>query len=287
VSRPIRRALGAMQQRLHALWAHPMEQAMVTAANEAPDDPALRRLIEEYQLLATGLRVVTDHEQREELRSRLRAQIELLWPRLQEIVWPLTWGWVYRYTVEFEGSRGQADVRESIGTSMCMHLLDDLATRSLNPDARLHAVLRRIATHRMIDEQRYTQRHAPSRPASARHSPQPASARAPVAIDDESVGRYSLTLTHEVTPQVDTAIFHAQCWEAIRAYWSYRLKPDERLIIQERLRDPATPHEQIGAMLAPPWSAAAVRKRFQRVIDDTRAHLRELGLLPDEQAREA
>lgn len=256
---------------------------MVATAHEEPDDPALARLIQEYQLLATSLRVVTDYEQREDLRAHLRAQIELLWPHLQRIVWPLTWSWVYRYTTEFAGSRGRADVLDSISTSMCMHLLDELAMRPLSAERNLRSFLKQIATHRMIDEQRHQQRHAPDRPAGPRLAPDAPGSQLPLTIDDETICRYSLELTQEVTAAVDTAIFHQQCWEAIRAYWSYRLKPEECVIIRERLRDPATPHDSIGALLEPRWSAAAVRKRFQRVIEDTRAHLRELGLLPDDQ----
>ena len=257
---------------------------MLAASDDDHDEITLARLIQRYQTLAAQLRATADRAEGEAIRSLLRVQMESLWPHLQRIVRPLTWSWADRYASDFEGSRGRADVLDALSTSMSMHILDELATRAINPELSLTAFLRRIARNRMIDEHRYGQRHAPSRPATA-SSPTAAGLSqptTPLPIDEELVHLYSEELSQEITSQVDDNLYRQQCWEAIRAYWAYRLRPEERVIIQERMREPATPHDEIGAMLTPPWTSVAVRKRLQRIIEDTRRHLRELELLPDD-----
>lgn len=254
---------------------------MSAVANDTYDEATLTRLIQNYQILAARLQATLDRTQGEELRDQLRAQIEELWPYLQQVVKPLTWSWASRYATEFEGSRGRADVLDSLSTTMCMHLLSELTTQTIDQQLRPSAFLRRIAKHRMIDEHRYEQRHAPSRPAIALGLATNISAQAttPLPIDEHTLQLYGEELSQESTSHVDDTIYRQQCWEAIHAYWAYRLKPQELVIVRERMRDPATSHDEIGAMLTPAWTSAAVRKRFQRIVADTRAHLRELGLL--------
>ncbi|NTU78607.1 MAG: hypothetical protein HGA45_04255 [Chloroflexales bacterium] len=244
----------------------------------AYDESTLARMVEGYQQLVARLGACRDSDEHEALRDALRAHLEALWPILQAIVQPLAWGWVQRNLTDLGGSRGLRDAHEGVITSMCMHILDTLAARPIAPGPQLTPLLRRIARNRMVDELRHSQRHSPDHPAPAA-APAAATAAAPIPLDEAVLGAHP-ELSLDLSSQLDDRLYRHECLAAIDEYWQLRLSPDETRIVAERMRDPATPYDSIAALFTPPWSPEAVRKRYSRIIADTRAHLRALDLLP-------
>lgn len=247
---------------------------------EAYDEAILASMIDRYQRLAARLALAGPGDDQEVVRAAIRSQLEALWPLLEAVVRPVAWGWVRSCLADLGGSRGARDALEGVTTSMCMHILDSLAGRPVAATPPIGPLLRRIAQHRMVDEQRYNKRHSPDQPA-------PAGAAAgaprllPLSIDDDALHDHPL-LHLDLPLQLDDRLYREECLAAISRYWELRLSDDEHRIIASRLTDPPTPYDLIAAAFAPPWSSDAVRKRYSRIMADTRAHLRALDLLPSD-----
>ncbi len=244
------------------------------------DESALAPMIDRYQRLAARLATLGPGDEREILREALRAQLEALWPILEKLVKSLAWGWVDRYVVDLSGSRGRRDAHESITTSMCLHILDTLAERPVTPTPPLGPLLRRIARNKMIDELRYNKRHSPDHPARpAPPSGEPPPAALPLSLEAAALHDHPV-LSIDIAVQLDDRLYQEECMLAVEQYWQVRLSADERRIMQARLADPPTPYDIIAAQFEPPWSSESVRKRYSRIIADTKVHLRDLDLLP-------
>lgn len=249
------------------------------------DEATLAMLVGRYQGLVGRLASADDSDAREVARDELRAALEELWPALEGLVRPLAWGWVRRHLADLGGSRGLRDAHEGVVTSMCMHILDTIAARPVAPTPPIAPLLKRIARNRMVDELRHSRRHSPDRPAPVGPPPAEPPPAFPASLDEAALYEHP-DLSLDIAAQLDDRLYREECLGAIRQYWELRLSADEWRIVQARLADPPTPYDSIAALFAPPWSTEAVRKRYSRIIADTRAHLRALDLLPTLQPNE-
>ena len=244
------------------------------------DEAALAGLVDRYQRLLGRLAAARDSDEHERVRDELRDALEGLWPMLEALTRPLAWSWVRRHLSDLGGSRGARDALDGVTTSMCMHILDSLAASPISPSPPIGPLLKRIASNRMIDELRYSRRHSPDQPAPAGPPPPPP--------PPPPLPPFPLPAAHSPPPHpqvdlplaLDDRLYREQCLEAIGLFWRLRLSAVEREIVAGRLADPPLPYDAIAAALAPPWSPAAVRKRYSRIIADTRSHLRAIDLLP-------
>lgn len=248
---------------------------------EPYDEATLIRLVGRYQRLVVRLAAAPDREEQEQLRGELRDVMDQLWPLLAILVRPLAGSWVRRYFPDLGGSGGVRDVYQSVITSMCLHLFDALTTHPPIHTPPVGPLLRRIARHRMIDELRYNTRHSPDHPAPLKApAPEQRQTAPPLPLDAAAlIGHPMLSL--DLPLQLDDRLYQDECLTAIAQYWELRLSDDEWRIIRARLNDQPMAYAEIAALFTPPWQAATVRKRYSRIIADTREHLRALDLLPD------
>ncbi len=253
---------------------------MIAHSDITTDNASLADLIEAYQDTFVRWQSAPVGEGKEQHRKELRAVVEMLWPRLQVIVQPLAQRWARWYLVDLGGSRGWSDAVDSVNANMCLDLIDELPGLSIQRDKRIDALLRTIAQRRIIDEYRSTlrrkgyQRSSDDSAAQARDHPQT------TYLDDELINAIPDELSSTITTQVHESMHLQQCWEAVSAFLDARLSPKERVIFRERLRDPPTSHRDIAVILGEPWTESSTRKRFSRLIEEAREHLRSLGLLP-------
>lgn len=246
---------------------------------EQYDETHLARLVERYQQLAADLASAHASDELEDIRAALRAELEQLWPILETLVRPLAWGWVRRHLSSLGGSRGMRDAFEGVMASMCMHILDTLASRPIAATPPIGPLLKRIARNRMVDELRHSRRHSPDQPApTGRRSAEPPPTALPISLEDAALCNHPV-LSLDIAVQLDDRLYREECLAAIEQYWQLRLSADESLIMHARFADPPVPYGAIAAMFTPPWTPEAVRKRYSRIIADTRAHLQALELL--------
>ncbi|NJL06570.1 MAG: hypothetical protein HC911_17040 [Chloroflexaceae bacterium] len=138
----------------------------------------------------------------------------------------------------------------------------------------------RIAAHRMIDDyyRAYSAHSRPQRTDSALPTdyadPTPRYAFQSQSLDALTYELPDHTADHatHIIEQLD----QATRLHAIRAYWQQTLNTIDWQIVQARFAtDPPLPFQQIAAQLGAGWTAAAIRKRYERILTRTRTYFQE------------
>jgi DNA-directed RNA polymerase specialized sigma24 family protein len=218
------------------------------------------------------------------LRERNRSYVELLWIALADDLRIAARSWIR--------SQIAPDV-ESLAMNMFSHIIFTLPKLRIDPARNVQGLLLTVARRGIIDEYRRNyaapvrrqpagsalERAAGTRatqmwPGPSSHAPTVAPAEAHLeAVDPAS---------YDAEDRVARALDNQDVLRAIWAYWPKSLSADDFQIMRLRwLSDPPRSFKEIAQLLGAGWSEDAVRQRHHRVLKDTRAHLREHGLLDE------
>jgi hypothetical protein len=204
------------------------------------------------------------HSIRDENQLRQEFSREDFWSVIQAIAQPI----VRRYAMRYRDPAGVdslEDIVSSLSTTAYMAVLEQLPKIKLDSSKDIIGLLQTVIKYRIMDERAHQFRRE-SRYASL-----------PDNIDSlpEVVDPHSQSFENQIADRE----YVQQLLGVIQDYWKNNLSPADRQIAQYRYQDPPLPFSEIATKLGPSTTETSVRQRHHRILQLTRSHLKNSGLL--------
>jgi len=216
---------------------------------------------------------VDDEPQRQIMRDAHKLYLEQLWVALEPYLRRVAYNWLR--------SNLAPDV-DSLTQSMFSYVIEALPRLRLNPEKNPISYLMTIAWRGCYDEygRYYDVRRVRRRPSDQLDE----------EGDEEAEGSKGLRFNEELPVQladqqaeladrVIDQLAETTVLQAVRVYWHTLAVDNQRIMEWRSFVDPPRSFKEIAADLGPGWTEAAARKRYSRVMEATRDHLKKHGLL--------
>lgn len=261
----------------------------------SPSDQLLTVVLH-YQQIYRDWSVEVDKERRAALRDALHRCQEDLWPLLAAPLLIVARGWLRSGMAQdmCASPTSYPDVENvlcSLAMNLYIHIVDALPQLQVDRDKNLLACLKLIARRGMFDENLRIYRAVP-RQSNARATEQtiaPGTRSAQMWPEHRRSNAHMRDNLHEAEPvdpdtvdfesQLVTALDQRTCCQAVWTFWQTLAGEDQQIVQLRWNHEPSVPFETIAQQFGPGWTAGTVRQRHCRILQRTRTHLQELGLI--------
>jgi DNA-directed RNA polymerase specialized sigma24 family protein len=234
---------------------------MLQTTASTADEERINRLVDVCQQSLARWERESDPAKHDELRAHHRQCLEQLWQAIEPDLRKVASGWV---------RSGMGDIT-TLAMSMFVAIITVLPRLSIDPTKRTRGLLITIGRWGLIDEHRKYYANGSRRPSNGTSS----TSSYEVSLDSMSE-QVASEQPHgdETVDRID----QQRLLEMVLAFWRANLTELDFLIMQLRwCSDPQFSFRDIAQHLGPGWEEGAVRKRHHRVMERTRAYLREQG----------
>jgi len=235
-------------------------------------------------------------ERHEAPRAAVRDRLYALWMLLLEPLMRVAAGWSDSGPFEdLIRTRTRRDALEALAMGMFLNIIEALPLLTIDPEKNVLALMKTIARRGVSKENKDIYQRTPRKPTGkgpdvpavsgtrdASMAPLHETARGPIGVFDGETGEQVEAVdpsSLDIEEQLLEACYNQECLEALRE-WIGTLSRENVLILKARwFADAPVPYKDIIQMLGAGWTAAAARKRLDRLRDAAAEWLRERGLL--------
>jgi len=190
-----------------------------------------------------------------------RQWLEKLWHEIAPDLRPVARGWL---------RSGIALDSESLAMNMFTYIVEKLSTLNIDPQRNVRGLLVTVARRGIIDDYQHSYAVSPKRHPSR------------IAVSFDTIPDLIDHQNSDVEVQVMYRIDHTVVLETVWGYWKSSLVQDDMKIMHLRWQiDPPCSFRDIAQQMGAGWIEDTVRQRHHRIMNATRKHLRDRGLLDD------